>query len=330
MTKYWQVAAGSVGRDYSDEFIKYGLAFVGGEVQIATMAQVQPGDRILLKRGLNGIRAVGVVVTRDGKHSGCADKHWLRDFDGWDLQAYCCVEWYVPPSPIVVSGLTRATIQNTWKPEIIAAAEQVLKDYPTSSIEAEPAATQRVDDEQIVDFLISQGLRISAAEELTATFRRIRRLVNYYFTETAIRREDVREHETRTFLIVPLLIALGWPEQSIKIEQPVPGGRVDLALFAGPYAGDPNEAVSLIETKGLAQGLSFAPEQVQIYAQHFSKCLVVFVSNGCCYKAYKRTAEGFSKEPSAYLNIRDPRDVYPLNPKIQGALEVLRLLLKAS
>ena len=119
-------------------------------------------------------------------------------------------------------------------------------------------------------------------------------------------------------------------EQAIKIEQPTNGGRVDLALFDGPFAGDPTECIALIETKGFAQGLSYAPEQARNYAQHFPKCQVIFVSNGYCYKAYRRTKNGFSAEPSAYLNIRDPRDAYPLNPKIPGALEVLRLLLKGT
>lgn len=329
MSNYWQVAAGSSGRDYCDEFIRFGLAFVGGETQIETMNRVQPGDRVLLKRGLSEIRAVGVVVARDGKHNGCGDKDWLRDFEGWDLQAYCCVEWHVPPRPVSVAGLTRSTIERTWKAEIIEAAEKVLKAHPASKIEREPKPTRRVEDEEIVEFLIGEGLRIAAAEELTTTFRRIRRLANYYFQHPA-GWEHIREHETRTFLIVPLLLALGWPEQSIKIEQPTKGGRVDLALFDGPFAGKPNESIALIETKGFAQGLSYAPDQARSYAKHFPKCRVIFVSNGYCYKAYRRTKDGFSTEPSAYLNIRDPRDAYPLNPKVRGALEVLRLLLKAN
>jgi len=105
---------------------------------------------------------------------------------------------------------------------------------------------------------------------------------------------------------------------------------VDLALFDGPFTGDSNESIALIETKGFAQGLSYAPEQAREYARHFPKCRVIFVSNGYCYKAYRCTKDGFSSEPSAYLNIRDPRDAYPLNPKIPGALEVLRLLLKTT
>jgi hypothetical protein len=34
MKNYWQIAAGSAGRDYSDIFLKFGMAFVGGETQI--------------------------------------------------------------------------------------------------------------------------------------------------------------------------------------------------------------------------------------------------------------------------------------------------------
>ena len=31
MSKYWQVAAGSVGRDFSEEFLRFGMAIVGPE-----------------------------------------------------------------------------------------------------------------------------------------------------------------------------------------------------------------------------------------------------------------------------------------------------------
>jgi len=81
--KYWQIAAESKGREYADEFILFGMAFVGGNDQCATMATVDAGDVILLKRGLSKVVAVGEVVERNGKHGGDGDKQWLRDFDGW-------------------------------------------------------------------------------------------------------------------------------------------------------------------------------------------------------------------------------------------------------
>lgn len=108
---YWQIAAGSVGREYSDLFKKFGMAFVGGDWQIDTMKQVERGDIILLKKGLYQIVAVGEVVERNGKCKDCGDKSWLSDIDGWDLPAYCYVDWRIPDVPIQTDGLTRSTIQ---------------------------------------------------------------------------------------------------------------------------------------------------------------------------------------------------------------------------
>jgi len=328
MSNYWQVAAGSDSRDYSDVFLKYGLAFVGGETQEATMKKVQPGDYMILKKGMSEVVAVGVVGQRGGKPRHKGDKRWLLDVDGWDLPAYCFVDWHKPSFSINVAGLTRATLQMIWDPVIIDAAKLCVARFPVSPYEPEPMMPAKVEDEEIIEFLVGKGLRVAAAEELTTTFRRIRRLAKYY--KENVDWGDVREHETRTFLIVPLLIALGWPEQSIKIEQPVPKGRVDLALFNGPYKGNPQEAQLLIETKGFAQGLSYAPGQAKGYADHYSNCKVIFVSNGYCYTAYVKEGKAYPDEPSAYLNILDPRSAYPLNPKISGALELLGLLLKTA
>jgi hypothetical protein len=328
MTKYWQIAAGSEGRDYTTDFLRYGMAFVGGDRQCEAMAKVEIGDVVLLKRGLTELVAAGRVVAREGKHRGDGDKPFLSDFDGWNLKAWCYVDWCVPGRSVAVTGFTRNTIQQVWIAELIEAAESVLAGA-IAEFQPEPSPCQAIDDEKIVEFLIGKGLRIADAEDLTVTFRRIRRLANYYYEHEA-GWEHIREHETRTFLIVPLLLALGWPEQSIKIEQPVPGGRVDLALFDAPFDGNSETAVALIETKGFTQGLSYAPGQAKGYTASFPDCKVIFVSNGYCYKAYERGAQGFPDVPSAYLNIRSPSDRYPIEPSIPGALRVLELLLRRS
>jgi len=184
-----------------------------------------------------------------------------------------------------------------------------------------------VTDEAILAFLIGQGLRVHAADELTDALRRIRLLAEYYYKNWRWR--DIREHETRTFLVIPLLLALGWAEQQLKIELPAPNGRVDIACFPGSYNAEPSDAIVLIETKGFASGLDYAPEQARSYAQHFKQCQVVLVTNGYCYKTYLRESTGnFSTNPSAYLNIRDPRGRYPIDPeRVAGALEVLRWLM---
>lgn len=85
---------------------------------------------------------------------------------------------------------------------------------PTTEIVPDPPPTRPVEDAQILEFLIREGMRPAQAEDLTSAFRRIRLLATYYYEHC--RWSDVREHETRTFLIMPLLLALGWAEQQVK------------------------------------------------------------------------------------------------------------------
>jgi hypothetical protein len=231
-----------------------------------------------------------------------------------------------------VSGLSRGTIKQVAVPAVIAAADKIIASYPAvANVEPEPPPTASVCDEAIIDFLVANGLGVRAAEELTQTFGRIRRLAKFYYHNCDW--ETIREHETRTFLIVPLLQALGWVEQQMKIEFPLPGRRrADIALFDGLYPGKEQETagcVSLIESKGFSQGLTYAPGQCHAYAATFPKCQVVFVSNGYCYKAYLRKPDGSfdANTPSAYLNILNPRDRYPLNPKVDGCFKAIELLM---
>jgi hypothetical protein len=172
-------------------------------------------------------------------------------------------------------------------------------------------------------------LRVSAAHELTEAIRRIRLLADYYYRSG--RWDDIREHETRTFLVVPLLLALGWAEQQLKIELPVKGvGRADIVCFTGPFLQCRDEDVAvIIETKGFASGLDFARSQAEGYAKQFTNCRVILITNGYCYKLYRRAKnDSFSTDPSAYLNLLKMKDRYPLDPeKVAGATEVFKWLM---
>lgn len=327
---YWQIAAGFHGRDYSEEFLRFGIAFVGGDEQRATMAEIKPGDVVVLKWGVKQIAAVGDVVARNGVCRGDGDKEWLHDFDGWDLPAYCYVNWRVPHRPRDTEGLRRGTICRIHKSAALAEADAILT-LPPIMPQPEPKPTKLVDDDEILDFLIREGLRPGAADDLTNTLRRIRLLANYY--NMHFDRDIIKEHETRTFLIIPLLLALGWAEQQLKIEFSTCFGSIDIACFARPYHRKNNECVALIESKSFSSGLHYAPEQVREYAKAFQTCQVLVVSNGYCYKTYKRLPgnEGFSKTPSAYMNLLKPRKRYPLDPvNVKGVFDVLRTLLPIS
>lgn len=327
---YWQIAAGSYGRNYTDYFIKYGMAFVGGDVPIATMRELKNGDIVVIKQGLYQIVAVGEVVQRDGKAIGFEDKQWLRDFDGWDLSAYCYVDWRVPDKPVQTDGLTRATIQRLPQGKHQQIVNTLLN-LPIRVHDPEPADTNIISDDLLLEHLVAEGLRASSAAELTTTINRIRLLAKYYYEKCSW--VDVREHETRSFLVVPLLLALGWSEQQIKIELPCSKGKVDIACFPKVFVhGAEKECVLIVETKGFTQGLDYAPEQAHLYAEDFPSCRGVLVTNGYCYKAYLRNKDGsFSEKPSAYLNLLQPRDKYPLDPiNVDGALGVFSWLLPST
>ena len=327
--QYWQVAAGDAGRDYAKEFIRFGVAFVGGtSFERMMREEVKVGHRILIKKGKGTIHAAGTVVVREGRHNGHGDKAWMRDLDGWDLPAYCFVDWHVPPTPLPApDGLAISTLSRIGVRPLIDACDAIIRDHPIKPYEPEPLLGNALGDEQLIDQLIIHGLSIGAAEGLSDALRRIRRLANYYYHHEHPR--DVREHETRTFLVVPLLLALGWPEQCIKIEEPVSGGRMDLALYDKPYFNDDARCQVIIETKGFSEGLHYASEQASGYAAHHPDCKTILVTNGFCYKAYRREPEGFrTSEPDAYLNLREPRDQHPLYPGAGGALEVLKMLVR--
>lgn len=326
---YWQVAAGSYERDYSQDFIRYGMAFVGGKTQISTMNQVKKDDIIILKRGMKEVIAVGKIIERNGMVNGEGNKIWLRDFDGWDLSAYCYVEWYVPKEPIQTYGLTRATIQAIHQPHLKKLAENIIsKTLLLQRIYPEPKPTKKIEDTEILNFLIRKGFRPAAAEDLTTALRRIRLLADYYYNECDW--GEIREHETRTFLILPLLLVLGWPEQQIKIELGIEyHKRIDIACFATPHQKDSKNCVLILETKGFAQGLDYAPGQAQEYVKHFPSCRIIVVSNGYSYKAYVREEKDSSKwKPHSYLNLRNPQDCYPRDPQnVKGCLDLLQHLM---
>jgi hypothetical protein len=256
----------------------------------------------------------------------------LKDVDGWNLEAYCYVDWHTPANPVAAEGmLTRNPIQRVHKPKLQSQAEQIISECPPlERFDPEPRKTEPVDDDKIIEHLISEGLGPGAAEELVATFNRIRRLARYYHGRLW---EDVREHEARTFLVIPLLLALGWAEQQIKIELPAGGReRADVACFSKPYGRKNSECVLIIETKAFSQGLHYARPQAEKYAKQFPNCKCIAVSNGYCFKTWESKKDGqFGEEPSAYLNLPAPKDSYPLDPdNVLGCLEVLRMLLPAT
>lgn len=301
--------------------------FVGGEKRYKRIRKIQIGDLILLRKGADKVIAVGEAVERDGEKHGIDKKSgWLRDFDGWSLPYYHHVDWYRLTSPKNIEGTYRRAIEKSrsHKESHKEFAEEKIKDNEALEVKPLPEPVDEVEDNQIINHLITEGLRPADAEKLTDTFGRIRRLAEYYRKKG----KKIKEHETRTFLVIPLLIALGWSEQQIKIEYSAEDGAIDVACFDRPFhKKDNRQCKLLIETKGIKRGLDYAINQVKDYADNFNDCNVIAVSNGFCYKVFRMVNEGENKfKITAYLNLLSPTEKFHLNPEVGGALDVFSVL----
>ncbi len=331
MSTYWQIQAGSEGRDYSDFFLKYGMAFVG--TNIDRMAEIEVGDIIILKMGQCWIKAAGRVVKKNGIHNGNGDKTWLN-CDGWDLPAYCYVDWRAPDISVKTSGLGRGAISRMPQKKHQIIANDILETGTKIHPESDPI-TKKIDYSEIIEFLAENGL---ARENLTKTLPHLKSLAQYYYKAPYGGWGNVREHEIRSFLVIPLLLALGWSERQLKIELPCgrdiqKKGKIDIACFPRDYNPDKKEeCVAIIETKGFSIGLDFAPDQAINYTKDFPNCKAVIVTNGYCYKIYLiDNKDNFKTTASSYLNLLQPSDRYHLDPKnVGGALDVFKGLLPKS
>ena len=131
----------------------------------------------------------------------------------------------------------------------------------------------------------------------------VRRLADKYYSFGFRHWDEVKEHEIRTFLIMPLLLALGWREEQIKLELNL--GRlgtrniksIDVACFSEEYQPGDEEAYRensrlVIESKRFSSGVADAAlEQAEGYAKPLPNCNLIVVTNGYCYKAFERSAE---------------------------------------
>ena len=335
MKNIWQVAAGDSSRDYTDVFLKFGVILVGPGCEgpysdhkeyykkfgkrktfIKTLAEeLSKGDLVILKRP-NGqkweIVAVGEIV------SDYLYKDVFGDVDGWDLQHCREISWKKPVEKIIVSGLRRGTLSRVNYQQAINVATNVWSRGEKVPAIPIPSVQEKISDDQLIDKLIGAGLPSQNAELITHTIWRLRRIAKWYdhYREEHV----VGEQEIRTFLIVPLLMSLGWAEQKIKIELKY----ADVVLFDKPYSKQ-SKPIIIIESKRLGDGLGFAYEQASNYAKEYPTCNKLIVSDGIRYKLYKK--ENRSWNYSAYINLLELKKRHPYESEVEGAetffLEIL-------
>lgn len=334
----WQIGSGDSSRDYSDVFLDFGVALVGpgnpgeegkpaaeryykdnpgvknwGKV----LRQVKKGNWLVLRSGQRIIRAVGKVAS-DYEYN-----ELFGDTDGWDLQHLVPVDWYRPKNGKDItfdsSVLVRTTLTGCSNKTVVdrIRAEEFERRLPTRNYK-ELKVPKKLDISDISQALIDYGVRIQDAENIGATIERIIKLTKWYYYKD----HGVLEHEIRTFMVVPLLISLGWSEQKIKIEY----NKIDVAIFSKSFVGDYKAHPHIIiETKRFSDGLSFTEGQAKQYSKDYPGCGMLITTNGFRYKIFEKKGDDF--EWTAYLNMFNLREHHSLYPEISGAG---RALLKMS
>jgi hypothetical protein len=309
----WQIGTGDGTRSIHHIFLRYGVAIVGpgdpgkeGDSNTKlyyivnpeiknwgkALSQVQPGEWMIARNGRSEIVAVGKVL------DGCNHSNLFSDVDGWDMQHFVKVKWFKPiKSSIKLGGnvLGMHTLQGCKKPAVFDAIYAAEFEEVQSEFEVEDIAIPKtVGFSELIDVLIDNGIRITDAENISTTIQRVSRLARWYQE----RDPKVLEHEVVAFLILPLLMALGWSEQKIKLEYKY----IDVVLFDRPFTGDYEETPRLIlEAKTFSNGLALTHEQINRYSKVFPNCKRFLVTNGFRYKYFERMGDSLTE--IGYFNL---------------------------
>lgn len=324
----WQVAAGDGDHDYADVFLQFGVILVGPGSQgdyfsnqdvyesrtISRLAEnLAVDDLVALKRAHGGdwqIVAVGKIT------SEYLFENVFCDVEGWELQHCRRVSWKTPVDNAIIGGLRQGTLFRVNHPQAIIEIKEIWSTGNEVFSEPIPDEPDDISDDNLIDSLVAEGLPVQNAEVIVSTIWRLRRVAKWYNSHGS----DVGEHEIRTFLIVPLLISMGWAEQKIKIEW----NKIDTTLFDAPYSNESNPLL-IIDSKRLWSGLQYALKQAMSYAQSYPTCRQLIVSDGIRYELFQRIGDNWSY--AAYMNLLAPKRSHPYKSDVDGAVSFFLALI---
>jgi hypothetical protein len=313
----WAVSAGGSGREYKDLFLRYGAMFIGGGKPQGVPAfreQVREGDLVAML----GPKGKKHEISYVGRVTGTYEQLQDFDVDGWELNHSRRVAWRSLETPEILPVQVRSTfcrapsarerILEMWQAGADREAEQPLANSPAEMVEIE----------DVIAPLIGSGLPVARAEEIASALRRVQRLARWYDEGND---QGVSEHEVRTFLVIPLLLGLGWSEQRIRIEYM----HVDVALTAEARRGD-EPPVAVIETKKLGAGLErSAADQARGYAGRFPECQRCIVTDGLRWMLSEK--QGGDWQDIAYTRLRSLYKTHPYRKNLGGAVRLFTALL---
>ncbi len=294
----WQISAEPADRSYADLFLSYGVdliapgdsgpwkpgeadeRFEGGFVR-RFASEMQAGDIVVLRTGIDRIRAVGIVASA---------YQYLEPFDdvnGWDLQHARRIRWQRLPEEYVFSGgvfgANPTRCSRVRNEEVVDYARRVVgsgltrwQEAPLPALPPVEAALEKVPREL--------GDVVALARDLAGLYGDAERL------------GDVpAETETIAHFVVPFLRALGWAPERIAVEW----RRIDVALFDA-LPRTPESCRFVIEAKRFGTGLEGARKQAKAYVETLGVPRDVVVTDGFRYRLFS-CEDDFA--PVAYANL---------------------------
>ncbi|WP_294344502.1 hypothetical protein [Prosthecochloris sp.] len=336
----WQQAAGDTDRDYSGLCLQWGVilngpAYAGPwpECRKALIEdgcsskkltdlrrfaeEILDGDIIVLRMGTSSVLAVGEVV---GKYEWRPE---FGDIDGWEIQHVRRVRWLwkSPKQPMVFATyalkqgdttqrLDSKVVRGWLKNLTIPAKNYSLQLPDLPAIED----SKEISIPDISEFLFDHGVASDSIANLVAHIGELIRIAKWYQ-----RNSMPSEHETVTYLVIPLLRALGWTPQRMAVEW----NRVDVALFS-KLPRDDNHLTIVVEAKKMNASCLSAMSQAQSYALGKTECHRLIVTDGLRYGVYTRNSSD-TFMLSAYMNLTRLMSSYPIYP-CAGAKEALLIM----
>ncbi|MCI0602498.1 hypothetical protein L0156_05745 [bacterium] len=249
----WQISAGPASRSYADLFLKSGVALLGpgdpgpwkpdksddhyeGGYVRRFASEVIVGDTFLLRKGISGIRAIGLVA---------GDYTYLNQFDdvnGWDLQHCRRVRWFDLPQEhnfaTPVFGANPPRLSRVSNVEVLDFVRRFLNSPPThwQTSPLPPMPKEELLLEEIPVYLRNLVAQVTDVAQL-------------YLNETDFGNYP-SEDEMIVHFVVPFFYSLGWPPELVAIKW----RYVDVAVFKN-LPRTPENCCSLLRPNGLVREL---------------------------------------------------------------------------
>lgn len=321
----WQVGAGDTDRSYGEYCKQFDVMIAGpgdlgpyedsnyahlGDIRNSLRrfcSEARRVDVVLLRLGTGEVLAVGEITDDASEHLDA-----FGDIDGWDLQHVRRVRWF-PDTGQRFPAKTLGGQVRTFASVNVESIKTWIENLNPSDLASNrelvllPTAGKEIKAAELGERLFIEGLPSEYVDKLMSAFASLQRIAAWYANKTKRPEGRPSEQETVCYLVIPLLLSLGWSQQTAAVQW----HYIDVALFSKMPPTDATLAC-VVEAKLLGRSVFSPTGQAVDYALRAGReqCKKLIVTDGIRYALHGRVGNEFKLE--AYLNILKMRDSYPI------------------